>query len=64
MIEEAEEVQMFCSENCFKNLKKTNLKKLASSKYKLVSPLVKSIVEMGIYMFSYSPCEIAVLLRG
>ena len=63
MIEEAEEVEIFCSQNCYKNLKKTNLKRLASSKYKLVSPLVKALVEMGIYLFSYSPCDIALLLK-
>lgn len=29
-----------------------------------MSPFVKSLIQMGIHMFSYNPCKIAQLFKG
>lgn len=39
-------------------LVKKDIPKLYRGKFKLISPLAKSLLEMGIHMFSYNPCHI------
>ena len=44
MVEESEELEQFCSDSCYKNLKKNTMKRVSGMKYKLMSPLVKSLI--------------------
>lgn len=53
-----------CGPECFSCLKKTDLLKLNMSRHKLISPLVKGVIKLGIEMFSYNPCLISQLFQS
>lgn len=48
----------FCSLACYKKLSKQKYSEMEIQKSRTVSPMVESIIKMGIEMFSYSPCLI------
>lgn len=52
-VQEIKKEKDFCSPTCYHSLKKTDLMKLNLMKHKLISPLARSLLKLGIQMFSY-----------
>lgn len=51
-----------CSEGCYRRLGRKEWEMLQRARVKLLSPLVKGVIKMGIEMYSYNPCAIWFLL--
>ncbi len=51
-----------CSEGCYRRLGRKEWESLQMSRVRLLSPLVKGVIKLGIDMYSYSPCSICFLL--
>lgn len=53
-----------CSPECYKMLKPAEWAKVQSLRMRLLSPVVRGLIVLGIEMHSYSPCDIWNLLTG
>jgi hypothetical protein len=51
-----------CSSKCYRLLTAASWEELQGRRGVLLSPIVKSVVKMGIHMYSYSPCRLWFLL--
>jgi hypothetical protein len=51
-----------CSLKCYQYLNRNEWSTLQLNRIKLLSPMVKGVIRLGIEMFSYSPCDIWFLL--
>ena len=53
-----------CSPKCFTLLTENEWRAVQSTRSKVLSPLVKGLIRLGVEVYSYSPCDIWGLLRG
>lgn len=62
--EPIEHSRPLCGFHCFMGLRKEDLAKLNTERHKLISPLAKALLKLGIEMFSFDPCSIERLFQS
>ena len=63
-VEEEMEEMVFCSETCYKHLRKYSFGELRHHLSAMLSPSIKALIKLGIQMLGYSPCHIALIAQA